>query len=316
MDLSLSSRPWYLQLGAFVVLAAGAGAGFWKVYVTGLQADIQIRRTRLVAVRSDLAKGLGPAGRLHGLQAHVSDLEHRLDSLTAVLPEQKDVADILRRVPGLATQSHLTVQRFTPQPPKAQALHIELPYKLHAEGTYHNLGAFLDRISKSQLLIHVPEISIKATPQQQPNASIVAEYVASTVVVQEGKGQKSPTAMQTAPPAYSYQMEGRRDPFAALIGAGTEPNPSASRPSGLPGVLIGELTVKGIMRDRTGFLAMLQGPDKRTYAVRSGEKLLDGSVKSVTADGIAFLQDVSDPLLVVKQREVVKKLRATDGGGK
>lgn len=187
MDLSLSRLPWYAQIGAFVLVSAGAVSGFWKFYVTEMKADIDMRQTRLVAVRSDIAKGVATARRLPEFQAQVNDLEHRLDSLKAVLPEQKDVADILRRVQGLATQSNLTIQRFTPQPPKSQALYAELPYKLQAEGTYHNLGAFFDKISKFHRIINVSEISIKAKAQQQPNASIVAECVATTFVLQEGK---------------------------------------------------------------------------------------------------------------------------------
>ena len=117
-----------------------------------------------------------------------------------------------------------------------------------------------------------------------------------------------------AQPAYSYQSEGRRDPFVSLIGRGSDPNAPATRPAGLPGLLIDELAIKGIMNDRAGFVAMIQGPDNKTYMVRPGEKLMDGSVKSITGDGVVFSQDVNDPLSTVKQRERVKKLRSIEEG--
>ena len=117
-----------------------------------------------------------------------------------------------------------------------------------------------------------------------------------------------------AQPAYSYQSEGRRDPFVSLLGRGSDPNSVASRPTGLPGLLIDELAVKGVMKDRNGFVAMIQGPDNKTYIVHPGEKLMDGSVKSITGDSVVFSQDVNDPLSTVKQRERVKKLRSTEEG--
>ena len=46
-------------------------------------------------------------GEVIELGSEVTNLEHRLESLKNVLPEQKDVADILRRLQGLATQSNL-----------------------------------------------------------------------------------------------------------------------------------------------------------------------------------------------------------------
>lgn len=116
------------------------------------------------------------------------------------------------------------------------------------------------------------------------------------------------------PPAYSYQAEGRRDPFVSLLGRGTDAKSMASRPAGLPGLLIDELSIKGIIKDRTGFVAMIQGPDKKTHMVRPGAKLMDGSVKSITGDTVVFSQDVNDPLSVARQREKIKKLRSNEEG--
>lgn len=185
MELSLSKLPWYGQIGAFVLVSTGAVFGFWKFYVTGMQADIDMRQGRLVAMRQDIARGVATARRLPEFQSQVTDLEGRLESLRAVLPEQKDVADILRRVQGLATQSNLSIQRFTPQAPKQEALYAALPFKLTAEGTYHDLGLFLDRIGKFHRIINVSDIVIKAKPQPDSNATIVAECVATTFVLQE-----------------------------------------------------------------------------------------------------------------------------------
>ncbi len=187
MQLSLSKLPWYGQIGAFVVVAGLAVFGFWNFYVTEMQADIDIRQGRLSNLVADVARGKATARRLPEFQGQVTELEQRLEGLKAVLPEEKDVAEILRRVQGLATQSNLSIQRFTPQPPKQQPLYAELPYKLQAEGTYHDLGLFFDRISKFHRIINVSEISIKAKPQSSGAATIVAECIATTFVLQEGK---------------------------------------------------------------------------------------------------------------------------------
>jgi len=187
MEFSLSKLPWYAQIGAFVVVSGLAVFGFWKFYVSEAQADIELRQTRLTALRGDVARGVATARRLPQFQAEVTELERKLENLRAVLPEQKDVADILRRVQGLATQSSLNLQRFTPQEPKQETLYAAVPFKLRAEGSYHNLGQFFDRISKFPRIINIGEITIKARQNQEPNASIDAEFVATTFVLQEAK---------------------------------------------------------------------------------------------------------------------------------
>jgi len=122
----------------------------------------------------------------------------------------------------------------------------------------------------------------------------------------------TPSAKPVAPPplAFTYDPSGRRDPFVSLVGRGSSPDHGGVRPPGVPGMLINEISLKGIMKERTGFIALVQGPDKKTYAVRQGQRLLDGTVKSITQDTVVFSQDVNDPLSTVKQKEVRKTLRS------
>jgi type IV pilus assembly protein PilO len=186
MELSLSKLPWYGQIGAFVLVSAGAVFGFWNFYVAELNADIAMRQARLNALRADIAKGVATARQLPQFQSQVTELEHRLENLRQVLPEEKDVADILRRIQGLATKSNLAIQRFQPGKVVQQKLYAEIPYRLEAEGTYHNLGSFFDQVSKFPRIINVGEISIKSKTPPEPNRTIVAELVATTFVLQEG----------------------------------------------------------------------------------------------------------------------------------
>lgn len=187
MDLSLSKLPWYGQIAAFVVVCIGAVFGFWYFYVSEMQADIKIRQTRLNALRLDIDKGVATARQLPQFEEEVNKLEQRLESLRQVLPEEKDVADILRRIQGLATKSNLALQSFKPGKVVQQKLYAEIPYKLQAEGTYHNLGYFFDQISKFPRIINIGEISLKAKTPPEPSATIVAELVATTFVLQEAK---------------------------------------------------------------------------------------------------------------------------------
>ena len=138
----------------------------------------------------------------------------------------------------------------------------------------------------------------------------------------QGSQPAAPAATSGAPAApppveqapYAYDPQARRDPFVSLLARGSDTRGASTRAAGLPGVLIAEASVKGIVRDRSGFIAMIQGTGTKTFIVRAGEKLMDGSVKAIAADSVVFLQDVNDPLSMVKQKEVRKPVRSADGG--
>ena len=128
--------------------------------------------------------------------------------------------------------------------------------------------------------------------------------------------QSPPQAAAPAPaPAvvFSYSSEGRRDPFVSLANRGADGRSVANRPPGLAGVLIDEVQIKGIVKDQAGYTALVQGSDNKVYRVRSGDRLMDGVVKAITPEDVVFSQDVNDPLIVQKQREIRKSLRPGEG---
>ncbi len=188
MDISLTKLPWYGQIGAFVLVCAGAVYGFWSFYVSEVDKNIALQQTHLNALKVDIDKGVATARRLPEFETQVKELEYRLESLRNVLPEQKDVADTLRRLQGLATQSNLTILRFTPAAAKQQPLYAEVPYRLAVDGTYHNLGQFFDRVSKFPRIINVNDIAIRAKASPGPNSTVTAECTATTFVLTEAKG--------------------------------------------------------------------------------------------------------------------------------
>jgi type IV pilus assembly protein PilP len=116
-----------------------------------------------------------------------------------------------------------------------------------------------------------------------------------------------------AAPAFVYNPEGRRDPFVSLVRRVAESRDrQGKQPSagGVSGFLVSELSLKGVMVSRGERVALVSGPDAKTYLVKVNDRLLDGTVRAITADSLVCLQDVNDPLSLTKQREVRMTLRA------
>ena len=122
--------------------------------------------------------------------------------------------------------------------------------------------------------------------------------------------QPAPTA--PAQEAYTYSQQGRRDPFVSLLSTGAA-SPQ-QKLGGLGGVATGELTVRGVMHSRGAYVALITGPDGKTYRAHVNDRLADGVIRTVTPAGIVVMQDVNDPLSLVKQREVRKGLRTAEDG--
>ena len=188
MELSLTKLPWYGQVGAFVVLAvAGAGA-FVYYYEMPTREEFATRKATLASLRKDITMGVATARKLPEFRSQVGDLQGRLDNLKAVLPEEKDAADLLRRMQTVAIQSNLTIKSFRPAPTVTKQLHAEWPINLELDGTYHNLAIFFDRVGKFTRIVNISGLEVKGKDKPGVNSTITAACVATTFVLLDKPG--------------------------------------------------------------------------------------------------------------------------------
>jgi type IV pilus assembly protein PilO len=197
LKLDFGKLPWHAQLGAFAAIAlAGVGA-FWYFYASPAETTLVSKRAEVKKLQAQIKDGLATAKRLPEFRREVTGLESQLDRLRAVLPEEQDVADLLRRVQAMATQSNLKISGFAPAAVTRREMHAEWPIGLKLEGSYHDLGAFLERVSKFPRIINVGALHIEARESQTALSTVTAECTAMTFVLVKdvpvadtGKGKK------------------------------------------------------------------------------------------------------------------------------
>jgi Tfp pilus assembly protein PilP len=140
----------------------------------------------------------------------------------------------------------------------------------------------------------------------------------------------APTPAAPAPPAdaakaagavglkpvdnFTYSADNRRDPFSNLIRGTDKGGPKGKVRDGLAGISVDEVAVRGVMQSRGGYVAIVQGTDNKTYLARPSDHLQDGTIRTINAQGLVILQEVTDPLSPTKQKEVHKGLRASEEG--
>jgi Tfp pilus assembly protein PilP len=154
-----------------------------------------------------------------------------------------------------------------------------------------------------------------------PAANAIAPTSAPAAVSTPAPANAAAPAPATAPTplepqGYTYDPQGRRDPFISLLRRGSDvPRAAGSnRPSGLAGLETSEVTLKGTIATQGTYVGILQGSDNKTYIVRAGDRLLDGTIRVINPESMVIAQQVTDPLSLEKQREVRKVLRQTEEG--
>ena len=198
MELTLTKLPWYAQVGAFVALAAVGCGMFYYYYEQPARTDMASRQSQLTALRADITKGLTTAKKLPEFRQQVTDLESRLANLKAILPEEKDAADLLNRMQAVAAQSNMTIKGFKPSPTVTKTLHAEWPIALELDGTYHNLAMFFDRLGKFARIVNISGLAVKGRDKPEANNTITATCIETTFVLLE---KQTPAPVMHVSPA-------------------------------------------------------------------------------------------------------------------
>ncbi len=130
----------------------------------------------------------------------------------------------------------------------------------------------------------VADVKAAATPAKPPAAKPNAAAKAPAA--------EDPLPVLTVPEGFRYDPRGRRDPFVNPVPrpASAQPDVPVVRPDGLPGVLVAEAKVAGIVTSKEPGMTkvILTAPGRRTYFAAKGESLFDGVIKEIRPDEIVF----------------------------
>ena len=142
-----------------------------------------------------------------------------------------------------------------------------------------------------------PTQTAPARPPQPPPAAKAAAPPAET---------KAPTP--EAPP-YVYEVKGRRDPFRPLVAPRVAEVKKPRRPTTeLGGLEVTELKLVGIVWERRGYFALVEGPNGKGYVLRLNDTVgEDARVTKITPQGVTF--EVKDAPAVQQAQARAMELR-------
>ena len=141
-----------------------------------------------------------------------------------------------------------------------------------------------------------------ATPTPAPAAGPAGGEMIQSILEQELEAPRN---------GFIYNGVGRRDPFISLARpVATDDAANRPRRPGIEGFLLQETSLKGVVKNIDGWIAVLEGPDKKGYFVRVGQRMHDGVVTAIDAAGLTFRQEITDPLSPAKSRDVRRLLNS------
>jgi type IV pilus assembly protein PilO len=149
------------------------------------------RRRELSKLRSEYAeldKNLGIARTnlrdFERLQTEYNSLITTWARTKLLLPEEKDIPNLLEDIARVGRRCGVEIMRFKPQTPVSQEFCTEIPISFSVCGGYHRLGRFLSEIGNLPRLLKVKKLHISSYKKEgSANVTLQASFIVSAYTV-------------------------------------------------------------------------------------------------------------------------------------
>ena len=175
--------PFYGQVLLFVAMAAGIVLVAYSVYPDLGQMQTEIRQLEDDYQTKDrkIREGQAIEQRLPEFEREIESLERKLGDIQQILPTDQETGDLLAWIKNVGDQSNLDLKSFAPGSLRPVDFYKEFPIEMDVVGRYHDLGIFLDRVSKYSRIINVDNLRMGSN-QGGGDKTIRASFTATTFV--------------------------------------------------------------------------------------------------------------------------------------
>lgn len=145
-------------------------------------AEIKRLKADITAQDKEIAKNEAKLAKLPEVKRRYDELEMNLKILSAQLPEEKEVSDLLKQVSDYGVQSGLTITLWKPQAKRVHSTKIvyEIPVNVTMTGSYHSLGQFYSRLTGMNRIVNIQNIKLDGAPTKDDVGRLKISFIAQT----------------------------------------------------------------------------------------------------------------------------------------
>ena len=162
--------------------------------IDGLKVEYEKKSTELARARATVAD-------LPRFEAEYEQLHQRWSLAAELLPTDRQVAALLRKITLAAEQTGVHFVTFRPAGPKNEQYYTEMPLQITVNGGYHQIGSFLAELANLRRIITVSNVKLKANGGNDPLLTTQVDFVASAYSLNTAPAAPPPPAAAAGPDA-------------------------------------------------------------------------------------------------------------------
>jgi type IV pilus assembly protein PilO len=202
---------WYYQLIIFVTIATLLYMTVWYFVTSVTREEVQKLNEEVAALQAKNEAARIATQRINEFRALYASKSVEYEELKVLLPEQREITNVLAGLQDNARDARLTVMRFSPRDDTQQDMIMAKPVEVEVDSNFNSLRAFFDKMAKLPRIVSISDFNIAQLDKQTADKTVHARFLLTAYYAdpekltkpapEAGKNAKVKNAKPAAKPA-------------------------------------------------------------------------------------------------------------------
>lgn len=173
----LKNMKWYLQLIMLVVVAGLLYASVWY-FVTGpTREEVAQLSEQVTQLRAKNEAARIATQRINEFRALYASKAAEYEELKVLLPEQREITNVLQGLQDNARDSRMAVMRFSPRDDTQRDSIMAKPVEVEVDSNFTNVRAFFEKMAKLPRIVSISDFKINQLDKQTAEKTLHAQFL-------------------------------------------------------------------------------------------------------------------------------------------
>ena len=186
---SLIEKIEVIKMPIRILILAGtlivfAGLFIWLIYIPKTE-EISKSQASIEKLDVELNRAKAQRKKLPKVREEKKKVDQQFAAALKLLPNDKEIPELLTTITKLAVDSNLDIPKFTPQKNRVKGFYAEVPISLSIKGTYHDVAIFFEKVGNMERIMNIQNVTMKPERESSTVLNVTCDAITYTFV--EGK---------------------------------------------------------------------------------------------------------------------------------
>jgi type IV pilus assembly protein PilO len=173
----IKNLKWYYQLLMLVAVGGLMYSSVWYFVTSDTRAETEDLNQQVATLRSKNQAAEIAVEHINEFRALFASKQQEYDELKVLLPEQREITNVLQGLQDTARDSKMVVMRFSPRDDSVQDSMTAKPVEIEVDSNFTNLRSFFDSMAKLPRIVSVSDFKLNQLDKQTAQKTIHAQFL-------------------------------------------------------------------------------------------------------------------------------------------